>query len=108
MKEHSDINLIHRKESCAQCSAIQFDTYGQTFCVFEFTNFFTMMPSKYSGSALYKEHRRQCRSNTPSFCSNKIPRGMMARQRNKRMIMNMDTTISRHPVNTEEKLAFSL
>lgn len=95
MKEHSDINLIHSNESCAQCAPIQFDIYGQVFCVFEFTDFFAMIPRKYSGSGSYKEHRRQCRSNTPYFCSKKIPRDTMARHRNKRMMMNMDPTISR-------------
>jgi len=76
--------------------------------VFEFINIFTMIPRKYSGSALYKEHRRQHRSNIPYFCSKKILGDMTARQRNKKMIMNMDTTISRHSVNINENLAFSL
>lgn len=67
-----------------------------------------MIPGKYSRSALYKEHRKQNRSNVSYFNTKKIQRDMKSRQRNKSMTMNMNTVITRHSINIKENLAFSL
>lgn len=44
---------------------------------------------------LVKDYRSST-GQAPYFCSKKIPRDLMARQRNKKMKMN--TTIARHPI----------
>lgn len=69
--------------------------------------------SKYSGSALYRDHSctdqtHLISAHTAYFCSKKIPIDMMARQRNKRMTMNMYTTISRQLISIKENLALPL
>lgn len=67
-----------------------------------------MNPDKYPRSALYKEHRKQNRSNVRYFNTKKIQRDMKSRQRNKSMTMNMNRVITRCSINIKENLAFSL
>lgn len=69
--------------------------------------------SKNSVSALYRDHSSTDQihltsAHTVYFCLKEIPRDMRPRQRNKRMTMNMDTTISRQPISIKENLALSL
>lgn len=67
-----------------------------------------MIPGKYPRSALYKEQRKQNRSNVSYFNTKNIQKDMKSRQRNKSMTMNMNTVITRHSINIKENLVFSL
>lgn len=105
MKEHSDINLILSNENCTLFSYTV--PYLQTD-ILNLQTLFTMNPDKYPRSALYKEHRKQNRSNVRYFNTKKIQRDMKSRQRNKSMTMNMNRVITRRSINIKENLALGV